>query len=65
MDGILTQFKAPALHIEVVGVDWMNRLRLLNYPFKDVAQLAADMSAINAAADNTAEEARRQGKIKF
>lgn len=62
-DGILLQFKMPALHIEVVSVEWANALRLLNYPLEEVAQLATEVSAINAKADKTAEEAQSKGKF--
>ena len=64
-DGILAQFKMPALHIEVVSLKWANALRLLNYPLEEVMQLAAEVSAINTKADKIAEEARSKGKFIY
>lgn len=64
-DGILAQFKMPTLHIEVVSLKWANALRLLNYPLEEVTRLAAEVSAINAKADKTAEEAKSKGRFVY
>ena len=61
--GILNQYRV--WHIEVITYDWQNLLGLLSYTLDEVKQLAAEVSAINAKADETANNLRRKGKLDW
>lgn len=61
--GILEQFRVPELNIDVVSVNCDNMFCMLAYTLDEVKALAAEVTKINAEADETAKRLRRKGKL--
>ena len=62
--GALSQYVAHGLHIEVVTYNY-SVFALMTLSVDEVKSLAAEVSAINAKADEAAKNLRRKGKLRW